>query len=74
MSKPRWLSDIERDAKKVERKCDLCSECAYFGKPVKLTRHRGTEVVEVHECDIHDKCLNTMYSICCDDWTPANLV
>ena len=71
MSKPQWLEDIEEAARHPEV---FCRDCAYFGKIIDWTKHRGTERVEVHECDIHPKCLNTVYSVCCDDWTPAELL
>ena len=71
MSKPDWLKDRE-EAARIARKANLCCECAYYGDIVDYTRHRDAERVTVHECDIHPKCLNTRFSICCDDWTPVN--
>jgi hypothetical protein len=69
MSKPQWLKDKEANVQKVTRELDLCVGCIYFGKFVKMGKHRNKEIVEVHECDIHPNCLNTKYSIACDDFT-----
>ena len=74
MPKPQWLKDKEMGAKRLSYDPDLCCECIYYGRIVKHTRHKGKERVEVHECDIHPKCLNTKYSICCEDFTREQLV
>jgi hypothetical protein len=71
MPKPQWLKDKEMDAQRVLVEPDFCADCIYFGKFVKMTKHKSKEHVEVHECDIHPNCLNTKYSICCDDYTHA---
>lgn len=67
MSKPQWLIDKEMQAQRIDVEPDHCDECIYYGRFVKMTKHRGREYTEVHECDIHPGCLNTKYSICCDD-------
>lgn len=74
MSKPGWLKDKEAAVEHLERKEVLCRGCAYFGPIVDWTRHLGKERTEVHECDVHPKCFNTIYSVCCEDWTPAELL
>lgn len=47
---------------------DLCCDCKYFGKPLKLTKHLGKQTVTVHECERHEDCLNTEYSAKCSDF------
>ena len=74
MSKPQWLKDRESQAKRITVEPDYCRDCIYFGKFVKRTRHKGKELVDVHECDINPGCLNTKYSICCDDFMREQLV
>lgn len=74
MPKPEWLQDIQHQVHRIKRDPDCCDECIYFGSFVKYSRHHGSEVVEVRECDIHPGCFNTKYSICCDDFTREELV
>lgn len=74
MSKPQWLKDRESGAKRETAEPDFCVSCAYYGPAVKNVRHKNKEWVELHECDIHPKCYNTKYSICCDDFDPVQLV
>lgn len=74
MPKPKWLVEAERQREHPKKAPSLCIDCIYLGKPIKQTKHRDEEVVEVYECEIHPGCLNTKYSICCDDWTPVHLV
>ena len=74
MTKPQWLKDKEQDVQRIVRQYDMCADCIYYGQFVKWTKHKGNKIVEVHECDIHPGCLNTEYSICCDDFTSALLV
>lgn len=74
MPKPQWLKDKEADVKRLTIEPDYCKDCIYFGRFVKRTRHKGTVWVEVRECDIHPGCVNTEYSICCDDFTLAKLL
>lgn len=71
MSKPKWLRDKQAGAKCIERHHDYCNECIYFGPFVKWTRRKGNVITELHECDIHPKCFNTKFAICCDDFTRA---
>jgi len=74
MPKPQWLKDHEQKKERVVRDPDKCGQCAYFGAFVRNVKHRGREYVELRECDIHPNCLNTKYSIYCDDFTPVKLV
>lgn len=74
MPKPQWLKDREHDAQRLVRRHDMCSDCLYYGEFVKWSRGKGDKLLEVHECDIHPKCMNTEYSICCDDFASAELV
>ena len=74
MGKPQWLIDKENGIEVKERECNMCIDCAYRGKPFKFTYHKGKEKTAVYECDIHVGCLNTKFSICCDDFTPKELV
>lgn len=74
MSKPQWLKNYEQHAEFVVSIPDFCTECIYFGRFVKRTKHRGVEWVDVFDCDIHPNCLNTKYSICCEDFTCEELV
>lgn len=69
MTKPQWLIDNEYDATPIHNQPKLCGNCIYFGKFVKMTKHKDKEKCEVHECDIHPGCMNTKFSVCCDDWT-----
>lgn len=69
MPKPDWLVEAEKKInrlKKAEPVC--CDSCIYFGRFIKMTKHRNDEWTEVHECDIHENCFNTKFSIRCDDW------
>lgn len=68
MPKPQWLKDREAQARRIVVEPDLCHECIYYGPFVKYAKYRGKELVEVHSCDIHPNCLNTKYSICCEDF------
>lgn len=69
MTKPEWLKEVERKKSLASTYTPkMCKDCAYFGKPIKQTKHRGKERVWVHECDIHPGCMNTVYSVCCGDW------
>lgn len=68
MSKPQWLKDREQQVQRVCVEPDYCCSCVYYGPIVKFTKHKGKERVEVHACDVHPNCLNTKYSICCDDF------
>lgn len=74
MSKPQWLIDKEMQARRVSVEPDTCDKCIYYGRLVKYSKHRDKEKVEVHECDLHPGCLNTKYSICCDDFMREELV
>jgi hypothetical protein len=74
MSKPQWLKDREANVQRAVREPDLCVGCIYYGKFCKWAKHKNNELVEVHECDIHPNCLNTKYSICCDDFMTEQLV
>lgn len=67
MPKPDWLKESERNS---DRSFPMCKDCAHFGRPVKETRHKGKDRCYLHECDIHPGCLNTMYSIGCEDHSP----
>lgn len=67
MTKPQWLIDQEKKKQAPEPR--KCCDCIYYGKIVGTTKHKGKERCNVHECDIHPKCFNTRFSICCDDWT-----
>jgi hypothetical protein len=68
MPKPQWLIDREMQARKMVVEPDLCGDCIYFGRFEKYAKYKGKEKVEVRECDIHPKCFNVKYSICCDDF------
>ena len=74
MPKPQWLRDREMQVHRVTVDPDLCGDCIYFGTFAKYARWRGKEVVELRECDIHPNCLNTKYSICCEDFAREQLV
>lgn len=64
--KPGWLKDLEWD--KQEKKYNRCITCKHLGKSLHETKHKGKERVLVHECDIHNGCLNTKYSYACEDY------
>lgn len=74
MPKPQWLKDKESGLEKIERVHKKCFDCAYRGKPFKMTTRYDKHRTEVFECDIHSGCFNTRFSICCDDWTPIQLL
>lgn len=74
MPKPSWLVEMERKKAHPKKESPLCKDCLYFGKPIKMVKHKGEEWVETHECQIHEGCFNTKFSICCNDWTPRELV
>lgn len=71
MTKPEWLKEQERKKNLPLHEPKKCVDCIYFGKFVKMTKHRGKTKCEVHECEIHPGCFNTMFSICCSDWCGA---
>ena len=72
--KPQWLKDIEDGVVHHKRDYNTCGTCIYFGKVIKYVRHRGKNWIQLCECEIHQGCLNTEYSVCCDDYTPEELV
>lgn len=74
MPKPQWLKDKEAQVQRLSVEPVLCCKCLYYGPLVKFAKHKGKERVEVHACDIHPNCLNTKYSICCDDFMEEQLV
>lgn len=74
MPKPQWLIDREMKAEAITMIPNMCKDCIYYGSHVKMTKHRGKEWVDVHECDIHPNCFNTKYSICCEDFTRPQLI
>jgi hypothetical protein len=65
MPKPQWLQDIENE-KKIQY--EYCFNCIHYGPVIGWTKHKGKEIVEVHECAIHPGCFNTSYSIRCEDY------
>lgn len=66
--KPDWL--IKQESKKFLASDGpvTCETCDHFGKPVKMTKHKGEKWCEVHECAIHPGCYNTRFSLSCSDW------
>ena len=72
MSKPEWLVEAEKARSKPEP--DTCGTCANIGRFIRQTRHKGKELTWIFECSVHAGCLNTKFSICCDDWEPRDLV
>ena len=74
MPKPQWLKDKEAQAHRAVYEPALCCDCVHYGKMFKWTRHRGDERVTGHECDLHSGCLNTKYSIGCEDFAGEQLV
>lgn len=70
----KWVKDPKTGSLHLVSEPDLCRDCIYFGPIVDWTRRKDGTRVEVHECDIHPRCLNTVHSVCCDDWTPVDLV
>ena len=65
---PHRVRFVEESAKPPSRVPDLCCDCLYYGEVVKMSKHLGKELVEVHSCTKHEGCMNTKYSICCDDF------
>ena len=74
MTKPKWLVDREAKAHKKKNVPDMCVDCINYGPTVKYTRHVGEGWTEVHRCILHPACLNTEYSICCEDFKAKELV
>lgn len=74
MPKPQWLIDKENGVEKQAHECAMCIDCAHRGKPLKFTYHKGKEKTAVYACTLHIGCLNTKFSICCDDFTARELV
>lgn len=73
--KPQWLKDLEKEQQVVHRReFDKCVDCLYYGRLLHYTRHKGKETVGVHKCEMHPGCLNTCYSIVCDDFIPNQLL
>ena len=66
--KPAWLTEAEWEKYRIRREHSLCIDCAYRGKPFKVTWHKGKEKTAVFECALHPGCYNTKYSISCGDW------
>lgn len=68
MPKPQWLIDRENENKRTNREPDMCCDCTFFGAFVRETKHKRKDWCEVHECEIHPGCLNTKYSIGCNNF------
>lgn len=82
MPKPEWLEENENKPPKQydslgreKRKVPYCTDCKYYlGKPIKYNgQHKGTgpHNVEHWACKKHPACINTMYSLSCDDFEYA---
>lgn len=70
MSKPQWLKD--KEGERQQKVFRLCKDCVHFtGTYIKETKHKDKEKCSVWECAIHQGCLNTIYSVCCDDYKLA---
>lgn len=66
--KPEWLKEAELRQQQSERFYRLCMDCTHFGRPVKHTKYKGKDDCLIHECDIHPGCMNTKFSVGCEDW------
>lgn len=61
--------DKEHEAlRRLAKKLRYCQYCKHFGKPIEQTLHQGKQRCTVHECEIHPGCMNTEYSLSCEDW------
>lgn len=50
------------------KNANMCHDCESYGDVVKTTKHKGKELVNVHGCVVHQGCLNTRYSLACEDF------
>lgn len=66
MPKPQWLREKENIKNRVYK---MCVDCEHFGKPIKNIRYKSKENCMLHECEIHPGCMNTRFSIGCEDWS-----
>jgi hypothetical protein len=67
---PHQVRFVETGDKTEPASHNMCSDCLHYGDVVSKARHLGKEMVAVHECRLHVGCMNTKYSICCDDFDP----
>lgn len=71
MAKPKWLTDRAKEnasAERLARKLRYCADCVNYGPPVKSAVHRGKQITSIHECLIHPGCMNSEYSLSCEDY------
>lgn len=74
MAKPDWIVEEERNKAIILRgKLRYCRDCAYYGRYIKRTKRKGGRVTNVYECDLHSKCLNTKFSLSCEDWMSVSV-
>lgn len=70
MTKPDWL--IEQERKKNRPDPITCASCAYFyGNFVGYARYKDKTNCEIRECEIHEGCHNTIFSVRCEDYIKA---
>lgn len=75
MSKPGWLKEKEKDAKRKRPEPDKCCECVHFsGRCMGETKHKGKEKCMLWECAIHSGCLNTRFSYSCPDFERCSMI
>lgn len=70
MTKPEWLIQHEKE-KAAMAKANHCFDCIHKGEFHHWTKHCGKGRYAVHECAIHPGCMNTEFSIGCDDFKKA---
>ena len=72
MAKPDWL--IEAEKKKNRPEPITCETCVYFyGKFSGYTKYKDKKNCEIWECELHDCCMNTKFSVRCTDYMQAML-
>ena len=70
MPKPQWMKEKE-EYPKAKIKVPYCRDCLFYGEFYMYTKRKGNEITDVHECAKHPGCLNTKYSLSCDDFLPG---
>ena len=67
---------IKERQRRIWETSNHCSDCAFYGMPVGVSSRkvRGGVKVVVHECALHPKCMNTVFSCACGDYRPRGMI
>ena len=64
---------------RIESKARKCHKCAHYGNVVYNRKRKSRmdgkmELLDYHECSIHPGCINTRYSLACDDYESSDII